>query len=59
MLLNPADRDPAARGRLIGVLATLAILWPLFQAAEVKPGALFEAGNLKVITNLNVAQILT
>lgn len=51
MLLNPADRDPAARGRLIGVLATLAILWPLFQAAEVKPGTLFDAGNLKVITN--------
>lgn len=51
MLLNPADRDPASRGRLIGVLATLAILWPLFQAAEVKPGTLFDAGNLKVITN--------
>jgi phosphonate transport system permease protein len=49
MLLNPADRDPAARPRLIGGLATLAILWPLFQAAEVKPGLLFDAGNLKVI----------
>lgn len=51
MLLNPADRDPAARGRLIGALATLVVLWPLFQAAEVKPGALFDAGNLKVITS--------
>jgi len=51
MLLNPADRDPAARSRLIGALSTLLILWPLFQAAEVKPGALFEAGNLKVIGN--------
>lgn len=49
MLLNPADRDPAARPRLIGGLATLAILWPLFLAAEVKPGQLFDAGNLKVI----------
>lgn len=43
------DRDPAARARLIGTLATLAILWPLFQAAEVRPGAVFEAGNLTVI----------
>ena len=51
MLLNPADLDPAARGRLIGVLATLVILWPLFQAAEVKPGVLFDPGNLKVIGN--------
>jgi phosphonate transport system permease protein len=46
-----AQRDPAARSRLIGALATLVILWPLFQAAEVKPGALFEPGNLKVIGN--------
>ena len=44
-------RDPAARSRLIGALATLVILWPLFQAAEVKPGALFDPGNLKVIGN--------
>ncbi len=51
MLLNPADRDPAARARLIGALATLAILWPLFQAAEVKPGALFDPNNLNVIGN--------
>lgn len=51
MLLNPADRDPAARSRLLGALATLVILWPLFQAAEVKPGALFDPGNLKVIGN--------
>lgn len=51
MLLNPADHDPAVRGRLVGALATLVILWPLFQAAEVKPGALFDSGNLKVIGN--------
>ena len=51
MLLNPADRDPAARSRLIGALATLAVLWPLFQAAEVKPGVLFDPSNLKVIGN--------
>jgi len=47
---DPApDRDPAARSRLIGTLSALVILWPLFQAAQVKPGALFDAGNLKVI----------
>ena len=51
MLLNPAERDPAARSRLIGALATLVILWPLFQAAEVKPGVLFDPSNLKVIGN--------
>ncbi|MBS1189936.1 MAG: Phosphonate uptake transporter [Rhodocyclaceae bacterium] len=49
MLLNPADRDPAATRRLAALLAALAILWPLLQAAEVKPGALFAADNLKVI----------
>ncbi|MBS1160570.1 MAG: Phosphonate uptake transporter [Proteobacteria bacterium] len=47
--MNPADRDPAARRRLFGFLAALAILWPLFRMAEVKPGALFDAANLKVI----------
>ncbi len=45
----PADRDPAARVRLTGALAALAILWPLFQVAQVKPGALFDPANLKVI----------
>jgi phosphonate transport system permease protein len=49
-MAHPApDRDPAARSRLIGTLSALVILWPLFQAAQVKPGALFDAGNLKVI----------
>ena len=43
------NRDPAARRRLIGALATLAVLWPLFQAAEVQPGVLFDPGNLNVI----------
>ena len=44
-------RDPAARSRLIGALTTLVILWPLFQAAEFKPGVLFDPANLKVIGN--------
>src|SRR5574343_211886 len=45
-VIHHIDRDPAARSRLLGALV---VLWPLFQAAEVKPGALFETGNLKVI----------
>ncbi len=53
--MKPTERDPAARRRLIGGLATLVILWPLFQAAEVKPGVLFDPGNLKVIGNFLAA----
>lgn len=50
MLLNPAPpHDPAARGRLSGALLALVILWPLFRAAEFKPGALFDSSNLKII----------
>src|SRR5574343_709052 len=48
-MVSSTHRDPAARSRLLAGLATLVVPWPLFQAAEVKPGALFEAGNLKVI----------
>ncbi len=55
MLLNPHQRDPAAGSRLIGALTALLILWPLFQAAEVKPGVLFDVGNLKVIGNFLAA----
>lgn len=49
--MNARLHDPAARPRLFGVLTALVILWPLFQAADVRPGALVEAGNLKVIGN--------
>ncbi|MGE5471603.1 MAG: phosphonate ABC transporter, permease protein PhnE [Bacteroidota bacterium] len=49
MLLNPAERDPATRRRLLGALTALLVLWPLYQGAGVKPGLLFEAENLKVI----------
>ncbi|HXE37517.1 MAG TPA: phosphonate ABC transporter, permease protein PhnE [Azonexus sp.] len=49
MLLNPARRDPAARGRLTATLLALVILWPLLRSAEVKPGALVDPGNLHVI----------
>src|SRR5574343_1148056 len=48
-VMSPSLRDPAAPSRLLGALTALVVLWPLLQAAEVKPGALFEAANLKVI----------
>lgn len=51
MPLNPVLRDPASRSRLGYALLALCILWPLFDAAEVRPGALFEPGNLTVIGN--------
>ena len=47
--------DTAARPRLLGALTALVVLWPLFQAAEVRPGALFDAGNLKVIAAVDDA----
>ena len=53
--MNFSIHDPAARPRLLGALTALVVLWPLFQAAEVKPGALFDAGNLKVIGNFLAA----
>jgi phosphonate transport system permease protein len=49
MLLSADARDPAARGRLTGALLALAILCPLLQTAEVRPAALFDPANLKVI----------
>ena len=51
MQLSPAAHDPAAGRRLYAALLALFIAWPLFQAAEVQPAALFDAGNLKVIGN--------
>ncbi|MDM0065467.1 ABC transporter permease [Variovorax sp. J31P207] len=44
-----ALRDPAARRRLVGGLAALAIAWPMLQLAGFHPAALFGAGNLQVI----------
>ena len=50
MLLNAVPhRDPAAWRRLLGAIAAIVILWPLFRGAQVSPSALFDAGNLKVI----------
>ncbi len=45
----PAHRDPAARIRLGAVLAAVAVLWPLFRAAEVQPAVLFDGANVRVI----------
>jgi phosphonate transport system permease protein len=53
--MNWQDRDPAARSRLLGGVTALIVLWPLFRAAEVQPGALFDPGNLKVIGNFLAA----
>lgn len=49
MLLALSWRDPSASRRLGNTLVALVILWPLFQAAEVKPASLFEAQNLRII----------
>ena len=53
--MNAELHDPAARPRLLGALTALVVLWQLFQAAEVRPGALFDSGNLKVIGNFLAA----
>ncbi|PKO35196.1 MAG: phosphonate ABC transporter, permease protein PhnE [Betaproteobacteria bacterium HGW-Betaproteobacteria-7] len=55
MLLKSTARDPAFRGRLNAAIIVLLVLWPLLQTAEVKPGALFDAGNLTVIGNFLAA----
>ncbi len=47
--MTPALRDPAGGRRFYVALLALFILWPLFQAAEVQPGPLFDPDNLKVI----------
>ena len=46
---SAAPRDPALFPRLASLLAAIAVLWPLAQAAGVRPGALFDDGNLKVV----------
>ena len=48
-------RDPAARGRVTALLLACIVLWPLLVVAEFKPGALFDAQNLKVTGNFLAA----
>ncbi|MCT9812700.1 phosphonate ABC transporter, permease protein PhnE [Acidovorax sp. Be4] len=55
MPLKSVERDPAALRRLVHTVLALCVLWPLFQAAQVRPSALFEAGNLSVIGNFLAA----
>jgi phosphonate transport system permease protein len=45
----PSLRDPLARRRLVGLLAALAVAWPMLQLSGFAPSALFAAGNLQVI----------
>ena len=47
--MPPADRDPAARGRLTALLVAVVLIWPLLRGADVRPQTLFEPGNLKVM----------
>lgn len=47
--MSPTLHDPAARRRLVGLLATLVIAWPMLRLAEFNPATLFSAGNLQVI----------
>jgi phosphonate transport system permease protein len=41
--------DPAAPGRIVGLLLAIIVLWPLGVIGEFHPQALFEAQNLKVM----------
>ena len=42
-------RDPQALPRASALLVGVVVLWPMLVLAEFKPGALFEAGNLRVM----------
>jgi phosphonate transport system permease protein len=46
--LDPPSRDPAWLGRVFWLGAIAVLLWPLTQATEFKPWALFEARSLEV-----------
>ena len=43
------ERDPQALPRATALLVFVVVLWPILVLAEFKPGALFEAGNLRVM----------
>jgi len=44
-----ALHDPQARQRATALLVALVVLWPMLQLSQFNPGALFDAGNLKVV----------
>jgi phosphonate transport system permease protein len=45
---SPAARDPAWLPRLFWLMAALLLAWPLLQATEFRPAALFDAQALRV-----------
>lgn len=48
-LADGSQRDPAAKGRITGLLIAVVVLWPMLVLAEFKPWALLEPGNLQVM----------
>lgn len=46
---SPALRDPAWSGRVFGLLAALAVLWPALVLTEFRPWLLMEPGALKPV----------
>jgi phosphonate transport system permease protein len=44
-MLNPAQRDPASRSRLLLTLVALAVLWPGISLSELDIGVLFDGSN--------------
>ena len=46
---HAVERDPQALPRATALLVAAVVLWPMLVLAEFKPGALFEAGNLRVM----------
>ncbi len=47
----PAQRDPAAAGRVFWALAAVLLMWPLLVLTEFKPWLLFDAASLKPTLN--------
>lgn len=44
-MLNPVQRDPASRSRLLLTLVALAVLWPGISLSELDIGVLFDGSN--------------
>lgn len=50
-LASKAGRDPAWRGRVLGCVVLILILWPMLIQAEFKPWILFDAQSLQATWN--------
>ena len=48
---HAVERDPQALPRATALLVAAVVLWPMLVLAEFKPWALFEAGNLRVMSD--------